>query len=87
MEGDLFCASSYAFSDEDAEIEERKRGQCNECSRPASVCLCDTFPHTPLETKGNVLILQHPFEKKRKLATGKERRRGRERERERERFD
>ena len=48
-----------------------RRRVCRECDRPVTSCLCDAFPDEPIRLKsgGVVLILQHPLEKRRKLAT------------------
>ena len=62
-------------SDEEEEAPagggEGRRRVCPECVRPVTSCLCDAFPDEPIRLKsgGVVLILQHPLEKKRKLAT------------------
>ena len=48
----------------------RRREVCAACNRPAeNACLCDSFPKRPLRIGGRVIVLQHPHEKKRKLAT------------------
>lgn len=46
-----------------------RRKECSRCQRPASVCLCDSLPPRPLATRGQVIILQHPAEAKKRLAT------------------
>ena len=38
------------------------RPQCTNCKRPTSICLCDTLPKHPIQTKHKVLVLQHPTE-------------------------
>jgi len=47
----------------------RRRERCASCSRPSSVCLCEGIPKTPLSTRGAVVVLQHPLERRRKLRT------------------
>lgn len=47
----------------------RKREQCASCARPTCVCLCEGIPDAPLSTKGAVVVLQHPLERRRKLRT------------------
>lgn len=46
-----------------------RRTICARCARPACVCLCDSLPATPLHLSGLVVVLQHPAEQKRALAT------------------
>ena len=73
MEGDLAalggCASSG--SDNDGDGDEGGRIVCGRCDRPANACLCDALPDEPirLERGCGVIVLQHPNERKRKLAT------------------
>ncbi|EFN57261.1 hypothetical protein CHLNCDRAFT_143813 [Chlorella variabilis] len=43
---------------------------CERCERPKSVCLCSCLPDEPLALAGRVTVLQHPFEQKKRLATG-----------------
>ena len=42
---------------------------CQRCRRPSSVCLRASFPPEPLRTRGLVVVLQHPHEEKRLLAS------------------
>jgi hypothetical protein len=39
---------------------------CSMCfyRRPNKVCICSTFPETPLATRGSVIVLQHPHEQR-----------------------
>jgi DTW domain-containing protein YfiP len=47
-----------------------KRPVCARCGRPAARdCLCDSLPARPLDVHGAVVIVQHPHECKRPLAT------------------
>lgn len=46
-----------------------RRTICARCARPVCVCLCDSLPTTPLHLSGLVVVLQHPAEQKRALAT------------------
>lgn len=46
-----------------------KRAVCARCARPAAVCLCAALPPAPIATAGAVIVLQHPNEAKRRLAT------------------
>ena len=39
------------------------------CRRPARVCLCPGLPPAPLNTAGRLIILQHPHEARKQLAT------------------
>lgn len=47
----------------------KKRQKCGHCGRPSHGCVCSTMPKEPLSITGRILVLQHPHEKKRKLAT------------------
>ena len=47
----------------------RRRAICGRCARPATVCLCAACPPAPLETQGFVIVVQHPLEARRRLAT------------------
>lgn len=38
------------------------RAVCPRCERPASVCLCPSLPAAPVDTRSELLILQHPAE-------------------------
>ena len=45
------------------------RALCERCSRPHRVCLCAALPPVPVVTQTRVLILQHPVEAKKTVAT------------------
>lgn len=45
------------------------RSICNHCERPVTACLCEAFPAQPLACRGLIVVLQHPYEAKRKFAT------------------
>ena len=46
------------------------RALCARCLRPNSVCICDALPPAPLSlTRTRLLILQHPVEAKKRVAT------------------
>lgn len=47
-----------------------RRALCARCGRPSPLCcLCAALPPAPLELPGLVVVLQHPFEQRRSLAT------------------
>ena len=46
-----------------------RRDICQTCSRPYTVCLCASFPTEVLNINTNLIILQHPNEIKRPMAT------------------
>ena len=45
------------------------RSLCGRCARPHRVCICEALPPLPLTTDTKVLILQHPAEAKKRVAT------------------
>ena len=45
------------------------RALCERCQRPHRVCLCAALPPVPVVTQTRVLILQHPVEAKKTVAT------------------
>ena len=45
------------------------RALCQRCGRPPRVCLCAALPPAPVATNTRVLILQHPVEAKKTVAT------------------
>jgi len=56
--------------EEGVEEKAARRAVCARCSRPAARdCLCAALPASLLHTFGSVLVLQHPAEQKRTLAT------------------
>ncbi len=46
-----------------------RRAVCGRCARPQSVCLCPALPAQPIRLGGLVVVLQHPNEQNRRLAT------------------
>ncbi|GLC44497.1 hypothetical protein PLESTB_000066700 [Pleodorina starrii] len=46
-----------------------RRATCDRCMRPHRVCVCTALPTRPLRLLGRILILQHPHELKKRLAT------------------
>ncbi|KAG1365449.1 DTW domain-containing protein 2 [Cocos nucifera] len=48
----------------------KRRAVCwDGCGRPSSVCVCDHLPPCPIPTATRVVVLHHPHELRRKLAT------------------
>ncbi|KAI6649440.1 DTW domain-containing protein 2-like isoform X1 [Oopsacas minuta] len=45
------------------------RDICQSCNRPNTVCICASFPKDPLNIHTHLIILQHPNEIKRPMAT------------------
>ncbi|KAG2447297.1 hypothetical protein HYH02_007627 [Chlamydomonas schloesseri] len=64
--GDL--AGSSSDSDGAAQ-QAAKRRDCPRCNRPPRVCVCPALPDAPLRLRGQVFILQHPYELKKRMAT------------------
>ncbi|KAL4418806.1 hypothetical protein ABPG77_006775 [Micractinium sp. CCAP 211/92] len=58
-----------AFESDASLAGPRNKRDCERCERPSSVCLCATLPTAPLRLAGRVIILQHPHEQKKRLAT------------------
>ena len=55
----------------DAEEETRaRRVRCETCGRPSVACPCAHLPAEPAQTRGALIVLTHPNERKRALATG-----------------
>ena len=55
----------------DAEEEARaRRARCETCGRPSVACPCAHLPAEPAQTRGALIVLTHPNERKRALATG-----------------
>lgn len=61
--------ASEADADDHPSVSGR-RATCESCGRPARACLCPNLPETPFPTRGALVILTHPNEHKRALATG-----------------
>ena len=45
------------------------RKLCSHCSRPLQQCICPALPDKPISVTTKVLVLQHPAEAKRRIAT------------------
>jgi DTW domain-containing protein YfiP len=45
------------------------RPLCARCSRPTKQCLCASLPATPISTSTRILVLQHPAEAKKNVAS------------------
>lgn len=55
---------------EDAVAVVKKRRICEGCGRPSNVCLCEAMPNgSPLSLNGHVIVIRHPNEKSKNLAT------------------
>ena len=73
------CAflGGFAFGDEMTELEPeqrpRRRPPCSRCGRPGGGCVCALLPPAAdrVRSRTHVLVLQHPAEKKRALATAR----------------
>ena len=63
-------AAAAAAAADPAVAPSSRRRVCDGCDRPASVCLCDALPASPLPTRGALVVLQHPTEHKRPKGTG-----------------
>ncbi|CAI7881047.1 unnamed protein product [Closterium sp. NIES-53] len=46
-----------------------RRTLCDRCQRPSRACLCPSLPPSILKTRTRVIVLQHPHEAKKRLAT------------------
>ncbi|CAI5465122.1 unnamed protein product [Closterium sp. Yama58-4] len=46
-----------------------RRALCDRCQRPSRACLCPSLPPSRLKTRTRVIVLQHPHEGKKRLAT------------------
>ena len=67
------CAETTADprAGDDAEDETRaRRVRCETCGRPSVACPCAHLPAEPAHTRGALIVLTHPNERKRALATG-----------------
>ena len=60
-------ASSVAKTERREEERSRvARETCRRCYRPPALFICQALPDKPIQTSTNVLILQHPRERRRK---------------------
>lgn len=60
-------ASSVAKTERREEERSRvARETCSRCYRPKPLCVCQSLPDKPVRTSTQVLILQHPMERRRK---------------------
>lgn len=50
-------------------VEPTTYRDCDRCRRPQSVCLCSALPRAPLKLHGKLLVLQHPSEARKRMAT------------------
>nr|GMD39800.1 DTW domain-containing protein 2 [Ipomoea batatas] len=62
------CAADKDIPDAAGDFQTRRR-ICAKCDRPANVCLCATIPADPIANLTRVVVLQHPHERRHKLAT------------------
>ena len=62
-------ASTLEACDDD-EAPSSRRAVCPDCERPASSCPCAWLPESPLPTRGALVVLTHPNERKRAVRTG-----------------
>ncbi|CAI5485462.1 unnamed protein product [Closterium sp. Naga37s-1] len=46
-----------------------RRLLCDRCQRPSRACLCPSLPPSRLKTRTRVIVVQHPHEAKKRLAT------------------
>jgi len=61
-------ASSVAKTERREEERSRvPRETCSGCYRPPTLCVCQSLPDKPIRTSTNVLILQHPNERRKPL--------------------
>ena len=49
-----------------SERSAQPRQNCDRCSRPPALCVCEAIPDERIETKTHLLILQHPNERRKK---------------------
>ncbi|XP_023731728.1 uncharacterized protein LOC111879489 isoform X2 [Lactuca sativa] len=61
--------SDFMHDDNQFNHPNARRRICNVCERPATVCLCDSIPAEPFSTSTQIIILQHPHERRHPLAT------------------
>ena len=55
---------------DDVSTETYGRVRCDQCGRPTVACPCAHLPPHPVDTNGALIVLTHPNEHKRSLATG-----------------
>ncbi|BDA49562.1 DTW domain-containing protein 2 [Coccomyxa sp. Obi] len=65
---DLDCFPDNSNTDGNL-VEPTTYRDCGRCRRPQSVCLCSALPHAPLKLHGKLLVLQHPLEARKRMAT------------------
>ena len=63
------CVETTAGDDAEEETRAR-RARCETCGRPSVACPCAHLPAEPTHTRGALIVLTHPNERKRALATG-----------------
>ncbi|GAX74159.1 hypothetical protein CEUSTIGMA_g1608.t1 [Chlamydomonas eustigma] len=51
------------------EINSKKRRICEGCGRPSNTCLCTALPRERIPLTGHVIVIRHPNEKSKALAT------------------
>ena len=61
------CATAVSRSE--LNRVESPREVCDRCARPPEVCLCSALPKAPIVTQTRVLVLQHPAEAKKGIAS------------------
>ena len=66
---ELSSAPQLHASNTDEPAPTRKRRICDGCGRPGNTCLCAAIPSPPLRLTGHVMVLRHPHEKGKNLAT------------------
>mmetsp|Transcript_21419 Transcript_21419/g.47491 ORF Transcript_21419/g.47491 Transcript_21419/m.47491 type:complete len:287 (-) Transcript_21419:261-1121(-) len=60
------AAATPQCTEEVPETAASSRAMCRSCDRPASVCLCSCLPTEPLRCPCEVVLLQHPKERRQK---------------------
>ena len=66
-DGDV--APALSFSDDLFDVVDAGRSICEGCCRPLPTCLCAAYPPQPIATRGAVVILRHPLERRCALNT------------------
>ncbi|PIA53702.1 hypothetical protein AQUCO_00900350v1 [Aquilegia coerulea] len=59
----------FEFEQEETRVKKTREICSNGCDRPANVCLCGVLPTQSILTSTKLVILQHPYELRQKLAT------------------